>query len=99
MKKTPEERDIETVEKETRKLASIEAMSLTEGAEYIAESLISDVVSAITTLSIKYPTLTMQEFVSLGAELKSKMDLLKVIHRSAKNAKEFADSIAETIAQ
>ena len=67
------------------KASSLSAVSDTEGGKLLLASLVSDIVGIVDGLSMKYSTLTMQEFVSLCAEMKSKTDLARAISRSKKN--------------
>lgn len=61
---------------------AIETAAETPGGQIILEGLIADTLSAVDTLCAKYQTLTMQEFISLCADMKSKLDLAKAMARS-----------------
>lgn len=79
------------------KVAAIEAVSSSEGGRKLVKELTKDIVSSVDTLCTKYATMTMQEFVSLCADMKSKIDLTRVITRSKKNKEYLENLISETL--
>lgn len=77
-------------------VAAISAIADMEGGKLLVSNLVKDVVGTIETLGVKYKTLTLQEFVGICADMKSKLDLARVIARSKKN-KEYLDGELEKI--
>jgi len=101
MKKlTPEQKNIPGVKDmvdDLEKISSIEAVSISEGGKKLVAELVKDIVGSVETLCSKYSTLTVQEFVSLCADMKSKIDLTRVITRSKKNKDYLEQLISDTI--
>lgn len=79
------------------KISAVKAMADSEGGQIIVQSLVSDVISAMDTLCVKYSSMSLQEFISLCADMKSKIDLARVITRSNKNKKALENMIEETL--
>lgn len=89
--------DIKDMTEDLGKVSAITAIQNSEGGQILVRSLITDVVSSVDTLSLKYATLSLQEFIALCADMKSKLDLLRVITRAKKNKKGLEGLIAETL--
>ena len=81
------------------KLADLDVTARSKGGKVLLQSLVSDIVSSMDTLCVKYPTLTMQEFVALCADMNSKVDLARVLSRAEKNKKALEGMIEETLKQ
>lgn len=79
--------------------SALEAVALSEGGKIIVSGLLKDVVSAAETLSAKHQTLTLQEFIGICADMKSKLDLIRVISRSKKNKSYLQGLLEEAIAK
>jgi hypothetical protein len=79
------------------KLASIEALSRSEGGKILVSSLVKDIVGSVDILCAKYSLLTIQEFVSVCADMKSKIDLLRVVSRAKKNVTDLQSMIEDTL--
>lgn len=79
------------------KVSSIEAFSLSEGGKVLVQSLVTDIISSVDTLCAKHSTLTTQEFVSICADMKSKIDLTRVISRAKKNKDYLEQLISGTL--
>lgn len=84
-KKTNKEEEVEIISDELDKFSSLEALYLSKGGEMLFKSIMADVCSCVDTLSIRYNSLTHLEFISLCAELKTKLDLARVMKKSTKN--------------
>lgn len=85
--KTPKEEKVEIIQDELKKFSKLEALALSEGGSLLFKSLMSDAVSAIDTLGNKYSQLSHLEFIALCAEMKTKLDLARVMNKSSKNKK------------
>lgn len=70
---------------ELDKVSAIEAFNLSKGGAILFKSLMSDAISSIDTLGFKYSTLTQQEFIALCADMKTKLDLARVMSKASKN--------------
>ncbi len=91
--------EVEEMIQDLKKVDSIDVVSRTTGGQILKKSLVTDIVSIVDTLSINYKTLTMQEFVGLCADMKSKIDLVRVMSRSKNNRDDLEQMIAETLSQ
>lgn len=81
--------------KELEDMTAISAVAYSEGGKILLKGLTNDVVSSIDTLCIKHKDLTVQQFVSLCADIKTKLDLIRVIKRSPNNKSYLEDLLKE----
>ena len=57
----------------------------------------ADAVSCIDTLGAKYGLLNHQEFIALCADMKSKIDLARVLKKSVKNKAQAIKDLEEAL--
>lgn len=91
--------ELEEMISNLKEIDSIEVVSLTNGGKLLSQSLVKDVVGLVDTLCAKYLTMTQAEFIGICAEMKSKIDLVRVMKRAPKNKKDLEDIIADTLSQ
>lgn len=72
--------------------AALYAVSTSQGGKALINALISDTVGVVDSLSNTYKEATHMELLSLCAELKTKLDLLRSLSRSKIN-KDFLEEI------
>lgn len=77
--------------------SALDAIAISEGGKIITNGLLSDVVSDIETLSIRYKELTMQEFVGVCADLKTKLDLYRAIIRAPKAKSDLKEQLKNAL--
>lgn len=87
----------EIIADELDKVSAIEAVYLSKGGELLFKSLMADAVSCIDTLGNKYGVLTQQEFIALCADMKTKIDLARVLKKSEKNKKQAQADLEEAL--
>lgn len=97
MPKTPKQEKIEIISDELKKFSKLEAVALSEGGSLLFKSLMADAVSCIDTLGAKYNSLNVQEFISLCAEMKTKLDLARVMKKSTKNKDQAKADLEEAL--
>lgn len=85
------------LEKRLAKVASITAVAASEGGRILVTELIRDVLAIMDTICAKHQQLTLAEFVALGAEMKSKIDLAQVIAHSKNSELQVRQELAELI--
>ncbi len=92
---TKEEKQDKTdlIKAELSRVSSISALENMEGGQILIKKIMSDVVSVVDTLRLKYRVLTMQDFTSLCAEMDSKLDLVKTIKKSTKSKKQAQEDL------
>lgn len=76
------------------KVAALSALTDTEGGKVLVESLIKDIMSDLDRISSGYKTLTNQEFIGIGASLKTNIDMVRVLSRAKEN-KKFLEELLE----
>jgi len=95
--KTPKEEKLDVINDELKKFSKLEAFYLSDGGKLLFKSLMADAVSCIETLGNKYNTLTPQEFIGLCAEMKTKIDLARVMKKSVKNKKQAQEDLQDAL--
>lgn len=85
MAKTPKEEKIDIIKEEIKKLSKLEAVALSEGGKLLFNVLMKESVSIIETLTLKFNSLTHLEFISLCAELNTKLELARILNKSSKD--------------
>lgn len=80
-------------------IASVSRIAESKGGLVLINGLVKDVVGAIDTLASKHMTLTLQEFIGICAEIKTKLDLVRALKRAPKNRKTLQEMIEETLMQ
>lgn len=68
-----------------KKVSVLSNLYNTEGGKLLVTNLLKDILMDVDTLCIKHRTLTMQEFIGICSDMKSKMDLAQVLAHSKKN--------------
>lgn len=76
---------VEMITAELDRVSKIEALTLTDGGKLLFNSLMKDIVSNVETLTVKYSSLTQMEFISICAEMKTKLDLARAMNKAPKN--------------
>lgn len=79
--------------------SSLSALADSEGGKLLQKSLVTDVVSVIDSLTSRYDKLTMQEFISLCAEAKTKIDMARAISRARKNKKYLEGLLSDALGE
>ena len=81
------------------KVASIASLYASEGGRILVRQLLKDVMGLMETICAKHKTLTLAEFVGIGAEMKSKLDLAQVIAHSKENELQARQELADLLIQ
>ena len=92
--KNNEDPAIKSIADDLDKITAISALNNMEGGKILVDSLIKDIVSSVHTLMASHKDLTLQEFVILSAEMKTKLDLAKALINSDKK-KEYLNELLE----
>lgn len=67
------------------KFQALQALSISEGGIILQKAVIKDIIRDIEVLSNNYKTLTMQEFISIGATLKSNLTMFNTLKNATEN--------------
>jgi hypothetical protein len=76
------------------KVAALSALADTEGGKVLIKSLMQDIMSDVDRISNGYKILTTQEFIGIGASLKTNIDMVRVLSRAKEN-KNFLEELLE----
>ena len=67
------------------RVSAIAAISEMEGGKLLINGLVQDIIGGVETVAALHKTMTLQEFISLGAAIKERMDLVKALTVANKN--------------
>lgn len=87
-------KEVKEIVKDLEKVASIDAIADMDGGKVLLKSLAQDIVSDTEKLASNFKTLTMQEFVGIGASLKTNIEMIRVLTK-AKDNKHFLQELLE----
>lgn len=63
----------------------LDILAKSKGGKVLTKTLIKDVVGIIDTLASKFDVMTHQEFMSYSAQMKEKLNIVRVLHRAEGN--------------
>ena len=75
----------EELKDDIKKIKDVVVLGETKGGKQLMDGLTKDIISSIENLTDNRATLTLQEFVSLASDIKTKLDVVRVITRAKKN--------------
>lgn len=78
---------IKDTEKDLKKYASLEALTILDGGKFIIALLKSDILSAMNEICSKYKEVTHAELIAVSAKLSERLTLLRVLTRASGNKK------------
>ena len=87
----------EEIEKDLGIASSLEAVAISEGGQLLINSLIKDIIGSMDMLSTNYSEYTIEKFISLCADIKSKSDLVRTLTRSSSNKAYLEELLTEAI--
>ncbi len=79
---TPE---LEDLSKQADTAAALESVAVSSGGKIIQASLVKDIVACVERLGAGFKTMSLAEFISTCADMKSKTDLLRTLSRAGRN--------------
>tara|TARA_R110000868_G_scaffold9504_2_gene47159 strand:- start:1503 stop:1784 length:282 start_codon:yes stop_codon:yes gene_type:complete len=87
------------LEEDIKIAGDLEHVAATKGGVLLIKGLVTDIVGAIDTLAVKYATLSHPEFIALGAEIKTKIDLLRSLTRAKKTKEALVEMLEEALSE
>lgn len=85
-----------TTEEQLDAYQSLEALYATDGGRLLVATLLEDVATATERIAFQYKTLTYEEFVTLGAELHTKLNMARSLTRAHKHVDLIKQSVEDT---
>lgn len=97
LEKIKENPEATLIADELDKFSAIEAVYMSNGGKILFKSLMKDSIGSIESLMSKYKTLTHIEMIAICAELKSNIDLARVLKKSEKNKKQAQEDLEQAL--
>lgn len=82
---------------ELERVSAIEAFNLSKGGSVLFKSLMTDAIGCIDTLGNRYGQLSREEFIALCADMKTKLDLARVMSKASKNKEQAEKDLEEAL--
>ncbi len=73
------------LKKEKEEKHSLKALYDTDGGKLLVDTYIKDIRNVLNHISVQYKTMSLIEFVSKGAELNSKLNVVLALTKAKKN--------------
>jgi len=89
----------EEIIKDLKKVKNISSLAESEGGKELIKSLSEDIISSIEDLISRRMTLDLQGYTSLACDIKTRLDLLKVLKKAKKNEKYLEEILNEAMAK
>ena len=77
----------------------LKALADTEGGKQLIELLLRDVVSTVNRVAANRADYSLAQFQAAGADLDTKLNLLRVITRAAENEKYIEEMLSDALAE
>ena len=87
---TPQQKD---TKQELDTFKDLDILSKSKGGEILLTNLLKDVVANVDTLCLDYKKLNLQEFIGLSAQMKEKLDIVRILTRAEKNKQFLSDEM------
>ncbi len=71
----------------------------TKGGKILVDTLLHEIIGAVQTISENNSTLTMQEFIALGAKIKVRHDMLGVLVGAEEQRDYFSELLKEELSK
>lgn len=91
--------DVKSMAKDLKSATAIDALALSEGGKILLQGLRKDIIGAVDNLCVNHPTMTLQEFVSVCAGMKEKLDMSRVFTNAPKNKAYLVKILGEALAE
>lgn len=100
MENKPQENpEIVQVEKDLEQFVSLDSIAQSEGGKLLVDRFSRDILGAMERLSMGYGKFTLQEFMAIGAEVREKLTMVRILTRAHKNREAAKERLEELIKQ
>lgn len=89
--------DVELIKDDLDIQASLSALHDTKGGKILVKSLLRDIIDGINEIASKHNQLSQQEFISIGAKIKTSIDMVQVLSGAESNKKYYEELLAEEL--
>lgn len=89
--------EVASIAKDLDTYNALDALVISEGGKILCKNLMTDAVSSIDVLINGYDSFELSKFISLCADIKTKLDMLRILRRAPKNRKYLRESLEEAL--
>ena len=89
--------DIELIKDDLDIQSSLSALNDSKGGKILVKSLVKDIIDGINEISSKHSNLTQQEFISIGAKIKTSIDMVQILSGAETNKKYYEVLLEEEL--
>ena len=89
--------DLELIKDDLDIQASLSALNDSAGGQILVKSLLRDIIDGVNEIASKHNKLTQQEFISIGAKIKTSIDMVQVLSGAESNKKYYEGLLEEEL--
>jgi hypothetical protein len=89
--------EVELIKDDLDVQSSLSALNDSKGGKILVKSLIKDIIDGINEIASKHNNLTQQEFISIGAKIKTSIDMVQVLSGAESNKKYYEGLLEEEL--
>lgn len=99
MKKQLSKDEIEDLKEDLKKALAVKSIKDTEGGKILLKSLMQDITTSITMITLGYESMPHTRFIGEAALLKSNIDLYRAISNADDNIEFMQNLLAEALSE
>lgn len=89
--------DLELIKDDLDIQASLSALNDSAGGQILVKSLLRDIIDGVNEIASKHNQLTQQEFIAIGAKVKTCIDMVQVLSGAESNKKYYEGLLEEEL--
>ena len=89
--------DVELIKDDLDIQSSLSSLNDSAGGQILVKSLVRDILDGINEIASKHNQLTQQEFISIGAKVKTCIDMVQVLSGAESNKKYYEVLLEEEL--
>ena len=89
--------DVELIKDDLDIQSSLSALNDSKGGKILVKSLVKDILDGINDIASNHNKLTQQEFISIGAKIKTSIDMVQVLSGAESNKKYYEGLLEEEL--
>ena len=89
--------DVELIKDDLDIQSSLSSLNDSAGGQILVKSLVRDILDGINEIASKHNQLTQQEFISIGAKVKTCIDMVQVLSGAESNRKYYEGLLEEEL--
>ena len=89
--------EIEIIKDELDRVGSISAVAESDGGKLLISQLVKELLNSVEKMCGKYQVMPLSEFISIGADMKVNLEMLKTLKKAGKSKKIAMQDLKEAL--